>query len=101
MFSLKKIDINSNIAYGYYIEMPKTLVLAIVADKGYLMCGVLDIKNLDMKLPEKKIIAARVTKVKSWENMLEAKVELATKEAKKLGIVEGKTTGREALEKMF
>jgi len=45
-------------------------------------------------------VAVRVTGVKSFDDVLNAKVANISDEARKLGIAEG-MTAREALEKMF
>jgi uncharacterized protein YunC (DUF1805 family) len=98
---VEPIILSKGIAIGTKVELPKTRLLIISTQKGYIMCGILDVKNLDAKLSERKIAAARVTGVKTFEDMLNAKIELATAQAKKLGIYEKQSTGREALNKMF
>jgi len=100
MVHIEPIPLKNGVAIGVRLEFPKTNVLAISTKNGYLMCGVLDVRGLDEKLAERKIVAARVTGVKTFEDMLKATVQQATEEAKKIGIVEGETTGKEALEKM-
>lgn len=95
------IQLDSGMAIGVEVKLPKTTVLILSARKGYVMCGVLDVANLDRRLPERRVVAARVTGVKTFSDMLEARVELATEAARELGIIENVTTGREALELMF
>ena len=79
---------------------PKTRVLSISTEKGYIMNGILHIPELERLRPERKIIAARVIGVREIEELLHVKVVEVTNEAKRLGIEVG-MTGKEALEKMF
>lgn len=60
------------------------------------MCGYLNVAAVD-SLGE---VAARVTGVNSFEDVLNAKITEVSQKAKEYGITEG-ITGREALEKMF
>lgn len=99
--STSSIQLKRGVAVGVRVGLPKTAAMVISAKNGYLMCGVLDVANLDLKLPDRRVVAARVTGVRSFDDMLEAKIELATAAARDLGVVEGFTTGRQALELMF
>jgi uncharacterized protein YunC (DUF1805 family) len=100
MVKIIPVQIKAGMAVGTMVELPKTRVLSISTEKGYIMCGVLNVRELDRIHPERRIIAARVIGVREIEDLLHAKVVEATEEAKKLGIKEG-MTGKEALEKMF
>lgn len=71
----------------------------ITSEKGYIMCGALDVGLLNERLADRKILAGRAVGVKTLEQLLEAPLESVTKEAEKLGIEPG-TIGREALLKM-
>jgi uncharacterized protein YunC (DUF1805 family) len=76
--------------------MSKAPLLLVKAEKGFVMCGYLNIAAAS-SLGD---VAAKVTGVSSFEDVLEAEVMEVTEEARKLGIKEG-ISGREALEKMF
>lgn len=78
------------------IALPKTNFMAITNDKGYIMCGALDVALLNERLKERGIIAGRAVGVKTIDQLLEAPLESVTYEAEKLGIMVG-TKGRDAL----
>ncbi len=73
--------------------------MAIMNDKGYIMCGALDVALLNEKLKDRGIVAGRAVGVRTLDQLLEAPLESVTYEAERLGIVPG-TTGKEALLKM-
>jgi uncharacterized protein YunC (DUF1805 family) len=82
------------------IKLPKTNFMAITTDKGYIMCGALDVAFLNEKLKDREIIAGRAVGVRTIEQLLEAPLESVTYEAENLGITVG-TIGKEALLKML
>ena len=82
------------------VRLPKTNLLAIASEKGYIMCGALDVGLLNDKLRDRKILAGRATGVKSIEELLEAPLESVTWEAVEKGIHPG-MIGKEALIKMI
>jgi len=100
MTKMVPIKLEGGTAIGTQLDLPKTRVLSITTDKGYVMCGILNVSELDRIHPERKIIAARIIGVREIEDLLNTKVVEATQEAKRIGVAEG-MTGREALEKMF
>lgn len=100
MMSVIPIDIGGRIAIGIEVKLPKTTLLAVATDKGYIMCGALDVALLNEKLADRKIIAGRAVGVRSLEQLLDAPLESVTKEAEALGIYPG-MSGRRAVGKMF
>ncbi len=82
------------------VELPKTNLLVVTSDKGYIMCGALDVALLNEKLKDRKVIAGRAVGVKTIDQLLDAPLESVTYEAEELGITKG-TIGREALLKMI
>ncbi|MDP6460085.1 MAG: DUF1805 domain-containing protein [Candidatus Hydrothermarchaeota archaeon] len=90
------IKLNNGVAAGIKLSMSKAPLLLVKAEKGFIMCGYLNIATAN-SLGD---VAAKVTGVSSFEDVLEAEVVEVTEEARKLGIKEG-IRGREALEKMF
>lgn len=100
MVTIVPVKLESGIAVAAILDLPKTRVLSISTQKGYIMCGIINIPELERLHPERKIIAARVPGVREIEDLLRAKVVEVTSEAKRLGIKE-EMTGKEALEKMF
>ncbi|MED3961638.1 YunC family protein [Niallia taxi] len=81
------------------VQLPKTNLLVVKNDKGYIMCGALDIGLLNEKLKDRKVIAGRAVGVKTIEQLLEAPLESVTYEAENLGIHKG-IIGKDALLKM-
>lgn len=100
MVELKPIFIEGSPFTAVTVKLPKTNLMAIYNDKGYIMCGALDIGLLNDKLADRRIIAGRATGVKTIDQLLEAPLESVTTEAETLGIHSG-TIGREALLKMI
>lgn len=96
MIKSEKIDIDGNEAEGISVNTENTVILVIKAKKGFLGCGYFDINVAD-KVGD---AAAIVTGVKTFYDMLNAKVVKVSEKAKELGIKEG-TTGRAALKLMF
>ena len=67
-------------------------LLLIIADKGFVMCGFLNVEAAE-KL---NVVAAVVSGVKSFEDVLNAQVKTVTNKAKSLGVEVG-MRGDEAL----
>ncbi|MCI0182983.1 MAG: DUF1805 domain-containing protein [Acidibacillus sp.] len=82
------------------VTLPKTQLVVISTDIGYIMCGALDVELLNTRLKDRHIIAARAVGVKTVEELLAAPLESVTDEAKLLGITVG-MIGREAIYKMY
>lgn len=99
------INLNPIIIEGYTflsisVELPKTNLLVVTNDKGYIMCGALDVGLLNEKLKDRKVIAGRAVGVKTINQLLDAPLESITYEAEELGITKG-MIGRDALLKMI
>lgn len=99
MVSLAPIIIEGKYFTAITISLPKTNFMAIMNDKGYIMCGALDVALLNEKLKDRGIIAGRAVGVRTIDQLLEAPLESVTYEAEKLGITVG-TIGKDALLKM-
>lgn len=93
---IEQIKLENGCALGLNFKMQKYPLLVISAEKGFLMCGYLDVSAAET-LGD---VAAKVKGVQSFEDMLKAPVVEVTQQAKELGIKPG-ITGREALERMF
>ncbi|MDS9471274.1 YunC family protein [Sporosarcina pasteurii] len=96
MISLQPITIADHTFLSISVELPKTNLLMITNEIGYIMCGALDVALLNEKLKDRKVIAGRAVGVKTIEELLEAPLESVTYEAENLGITKG-TIGRDAL----
>ena len=98
MFQAKKITIEGYEFITYEVFLPKTTLLVVTNDIGYIMCAAVDIDffNNTPKLVQRKIVAGRAEGVRTIEELLNAPMAKLTIAAKDLGIKEG-TIGRDAL----
>jgi uncharacterized protein YunC (DUF1805 family) len=99
MIEVKPMEIANKQVIGIEVKLPKTNLLAIATDKGYIMCGALDVGLLNERLANREIIAGRAVGVRSLDDLLHAPLESVTTQAEKLGIVKG-MSGYEALLRM-
>ncbi|RFU70098.1 DUF1805 domain-containing protein [Peribacillus saganii] len=100
MITIEPIVVNGYTFLGVSVQLPKTNLLSISSEKGYIMCGALDVALLNEKLSSREIIAARAVGVRTLDELLEASMESVTTHAEKLGITKG-MIGRDALLKML
>ncbi|WP_335870305.1 YunC family protein [Bacillus sp. 2205SS5-2] len=100
MVNLYPVEIEGHTFLAVSVQLPKTNLLVVSSDKGYIMCGALDVTLLNEKLAARKVLAGRAVGVKTIDQLLDAPLESVTIEAESLGIVQG-TIGREALLKMI
>nr|WP_108021886.1 DUF1805 domain-containing protein [Melghirimyces profundicolus] len=96
MVRLKPMQVDGHPVVGVEVALPKTNLLVITTEKGYIMCGALDVALLNEKLADRRVLAGRAVGVRTLEELLDAPLEMVTVEAEQLGIHAG-TTGREAL----
>ncbi|WP_226682260.1 YunC family protein [Sutcliffiella horikoshii] len=100
MIEMTPITIDGHTFTAITVRLPKTNFLAVTSDKGYIMCGALDVGLLNAKLKDRKIIAGRAVGVRTIEQLIEAPLESITYEAENVGITVG-MPGKEALLKML
>jgi uncharacterized protein YunC (DUF1805 family) len=100
MIELSPVVIEGHTFLSVTVILPKTTLLTVSNDKGYIMCGALDVGLLNEKLKDRKVIAGRAVGVRTIEQLLDAPLESVTYEAENLGIHKG-MIGREALLKML
>ncbi|MFN7251848.1 MAG: YunC family protein [Anaerobacillus sp.] len=102
MLEMSPILIEGHQFTAVQMKLPKTNFMAVTNEKGYIMCGALDVAlfNSNQKLRERKIIAARAVGVRTIEQLIDAPLESVTLAAEELGIKVG-MTGRDALLKMI
>ena len=100
MINLKPINIEGHTFLTISVELPKTNLLVVSNDNGYIMCGALDVALLNEKLKDRKVLAGRAVGVKTIEQLLNAPLESITFEAEERGITKG-MIGKEALLKMI
>lgn len=100
MINMEPINIEGHTFLSISVELPKTNLLVVTNDKGYIMCGALDVALLNEKLKDRKVVAGRAVGVKTISQLLDAPLESITYEAEELGITQG-MIGRNALLKMI
>ncbi|MFS0837202.1 YunC family protein [Paenibacillus sp. 1P03SA] len=100
MMKVEPVELDGNTAIAIEVKLPKTTLLVVTTDKGYIMCGALDVALLNERLSDRQIIAARATGVKTIGELLEAPLESVTHTAEEMGIYAG-MTGRDAILKMM
>ncbi len=84
---------------GVEVKLPKTTLIAVTTDKGYIMCGALDVALLNDRLKDRGIIAGRAVGVRTLEELMDAPLESVTAAAEALGITPG-MRGADALRLM-
>jgi uncharacterized protein YunC (DUF1805 family) len=100
MIDVSPIEIEGHTFLSISVALPQTNLLVVTSDKGYIMCGALDVALLNEKLKDRKVIAGRAVGVKTIEQLLEAPLESVTYEAEVYGIYKG-MIGKEAMLKMI
>lgn len=99
MINVKPVEIDGNLFNAVRVKLPKTNLLMISNDVGYIMCGALDVDLLNEKLSDRKVVAGRAVGVRTINDLLEAPLEKVTNAAKELGWEVG-MTGKDALNKL-
>lgn len=99
MIEMSPIEIAGKTFLAITVRLPKTNLLVVTGDQGYIMCGALDVGLLNEKLKSRKVIAGRAVGVKTIDELLNAPLESVTYEAESLGAAKG-MIGKDALLKM-
>ena len=96
MINVTTVKVDGRTCLGLRVDLPESPpLLLVVADKGFVMCGF-----LNMDAAEKLgVNAAMVSGVKTFEDVLNAQVKAATTKAKNSGVDSG-MKGSEALKHM-
>jgi len=93
---VEQIELENGMAIGIRIDLNVAPILVIKAKKGFVMCGYLNMDAVE-KLGD---VAARVSGVNTFDDVLKAKVLQVSTKAKELGAEEG-MTGRQVLDRFF
>jgi uncharacterized protein YunC (DUF1805 family) len=97
MINVAQVKVGDKTCLGVRIELPNSPpLLLIVAEKGFVMCGFLNIEAAERL----GVAAAMVSRVKTFDDVLFAEVKAATSKAKSLGVQPG-IRGEEALKHML
>ncbi|UJL45195.1 DUF1805 domain-containing protein [Virgibacillus sp. NKC19-16] len=102
MITVNPLEVEGIIFTAVKVELPKTNLLVISNDVGYIMCAALDVDffNENEKLRKREVIAGRAEGVRTIDELLNAplaKITDASKEA--YGWEEG-MIGKDALVKI-
>jgi len=81
------IHLEKGKAIGYHIDLGPAPLILIQTQKGYVMCGYLNMDTAN-RVGD---IAGKVTGVKTFEDVLNAPIVEASEKAKKAGLKEGMT----------
>ncbi|RYG74486.1 DUF1805 domain-containing protein [Lentibacillus lipolyticus] len=82
------------------VELPKTNLLVISNDIGYIMCAALDVDLFNDALADRGVIAGRARGVKTIDELLHAPLEKVTDASRESYGWEPGMTGKEALMKL-
>ncbi|MEM0057643.1 MAG: DUF1805 domain-containing protein [Candidatus Bathyarchaeia archaeon] len=94
---MASVKVGEKACLGVRVELPESPpLLLIVAGKGFVMCGFLNIEAAERL----GVAAAMVSGVKTFDDVLNAEVKAATTKAKSLGVQPG-MRGAEALTRML
>jgi len=93
---IEVVDIEGKKALGIVMEMNEAPLVLVKAEKGFIMCGLLDMDTANA-IGE---VCAKLKGVKNLQEILDKEVREVSDEAKKLGVREG-MSGKEALLVMF
>ncbi|WP_010647357.1 YunC family protein [Oceanobacillus massiliensis] len=101
MITINPLEVDGMIFTAVSVELPKTTLLTISNDIGYIMCAALDVDifNEIPKLKEREVVAGRAVGVRTIEQLLHAPLEKITDASKAYGWEVG-MTGKEALLKI-
>ena len=100
MIRIEPLKFGPNVAIAVEVKLPKTTLLSVSTQTGYIMCGALDIELLNTRLKERGIIAGRAVGVQTIEQLLDAPLESVTLAAEEAGIHKG-MTGRDAIRRLL
>ncbi len=85
MLKTQKIQVGDKVVEGLSLKLQERTLVVLRGDKGYVMCGYLNLEAAD-KFGDAAVI---VTGVSSIEDALNATVSACSQAASKLGITKG------------
>lgn len=97
MITINPLEIDGILFTAIRVELPKTNLLMITNEIGYIMCAALDVSILNEKLKKRHVIAGRAMGVRTIDELLHAPLESVTDAAKAQFNWDVGMTGREAL----
>lgn len=100
MITVNPLEIDGLYFTAIRVELPKTNLLMISNEVGYIMCAALDVDVLNTILADRQVIAGRAKGVKNIDQLLHAPLEKITDAAKSAYGWEVGMTGKDALLKI-
>ena len=100
MITVNPVEIEGKLFTATRVALPKTNLLMISNEIGYIMCAALDVDLLNEMLAERKVIAGRAVGVRSIDDLLDAPLEKITDASLAYGWEIG-MSGRDALAKLL
>jgi len=97
---VRPVPLRGGTAIGIEVELPRTRLVAVATERGYVMCGALDVDVFNTRLAERRVLAGRAFGVRSIADLLAAPLADVTDAARELGVTPG-MTGQEALEHLL
>lgn len=97
MINVNPVEIEGKTFTSVHVALPKTNLLVVTNDIGYIMCAALDVGILDTALRDREVIAGRARGVRSIEDLISAPLELVTEASKEKFGWEPGMTGKDAL----
>lgn len=96
MINVTQLRIDGKAAVGLKVDLPDSPpLLMVIGQRGFVMCGFLNVDAAE----KINVAAAMVSRVKTYDDILEAEVKAATSRAQANGVKPG-MKGKEAL-KLF
>ena len=97
MISISSVKVGEKACLGVKVDLPESPpLLLILGEKGFVMCGFLNVEAAERV----GAVAAMVSGVKTFEDVLNAEVKAATSKARSLGVEAG-MKGVDALKHMY
>ncbi|MCL6453598.1 MAG: DUF1805 domain-containing protein [Alicyclobacillus sp.] len=89
MIRVEPLHLDGDTVISIECQLPKTTLLILQTQTGYIMCGALDISLLREKLQHRGIIAARAVGVRTMDELWNGRIESCTQAAEAIGIGAG------------
>ncbi|WP_174614174.1 YunC family protein [Virgibacillus ihumii] len=99
MMTVNPLEVDGMYFTAITVELPKTNLLVISNEVGYIMCGALDVDVLNEVLKDRNVIAGRALGVKTIDQLLHAPLEKITDASREYGWEPG-MIGKDALLKI-
>jgi len=97
MINVNPIEIEGKTFTSVRVALPKTNLLVVTNETGYIMCAALDVGILDTALRDREVIAGRARGVRTIEDLIDAPLEMVTEASTEKYGWEPGMSGKDAL----